>query len=96
MLIERNTPKECLTNPELKKDLPELCVASFRSFIECKNGFFDMRKRMRGNAPLSTGKYDETYEKLSSGEFDAREEMRKLDILNKNLARQDQLGKSLA
>lgn len=47
-----------------------------------------MRKRMRGNAPLSTGKYDDTYEKLSSGEFDAREEMRKLDLLNKNLSKE--------
>ena len=47
-----------------------------------------MRKRMRGNAPLSTGKYDETYEKLSSGDFNAREEMHKLDLLNKNLARE--------
>lgn len=46
-----------------------------------------MRKRMRGNAPLSTGKYDDTYEKLSSGDFDPREEMKKLERLNKNLAR---------
>lgn len=50
-----------------------------------------MRKRMRGNAPLSTGKYDETYEKLSTGDFDAREEMRKLDVLNRNLSKQRQL-----
>lgn len=87
MLIQRHSPKECLTDPELRKDLPELCAANFRAFIECKNGFFDMRKRMRGNAPLSTGKYDDTYEKLSSGDFDPREEMRKLERLNKNLAR---------
>ena len=46
---------------------------------------------MRGNAPLSTGKYDETYEKLSTGDFDAREEMRKLDVLNRNLSKQRQL-----
>ncbi|PVH17768.1 mitochondrial protein PET191 [Candidozyma duobushaemuli] len=87
VLIQRHSPKECLTDPELRKDLPELCAANFRAFIECKNGFFDMRKRMRGNAPLSTGKYDDTYEKLSSGDFDPREEMRKLERLNKNLAR---------
>lgn len=91
MLLERNSPKDCLTNPELKKHLPELCVANFRAFMECKNGFFDMRKRMRGNAPLSTGKYDDTYEKLSTGEFDASEEMRKLDVLNRNLSKQKQL-----
>lgn len=86
MLIERNTPKDCLTKPELLKDLPELCIANFRAFMKCKSGYFDMRKRMRGNAPLSTGKYDETYEKLCSGEFDPAEEMRTLNILNKNLS----------
>lgn len=47
---------------------------------------------MRGNAPLSTGKYDDTYEKLSSGDFDPHEEMRKLERLNKNLARQRELA----
>lgn len=90
VLIERNTPKDCLTKPELKKNLPELCVANFLSYMECKNGYFDMSKRMRGNAPLSTGKYDQVYENLSSGNFDAREEMRKLEILNRNLANKDQ------
>ena len=58
--------------------------------MECKNGMFDMRKRMRGNAPLSTGKYDETFDNLSTGNFDPREEMRKLDVLNRNLSRQQQ------
>lgn len=88
VLIERNTPKKCLTDPNLKKELPDLCVANFRAFMECKNGMFDMRKRMRGNAPMSTGKYDETYENLSSGNFDAHEEIRKLDVLNRNLSKQ--------
>lgn len=46
---------------------------------------------MKGNAPLSTGKYDETYDKLSSGQFDPREEMRKLDVMNKNLSKQAQI-----
>lgn len=46
---------------------------------------------MKGNAALSTGKYDETYEKLSSGNFDPKEEMRKLDVLNKNMSKQRQL-----
>lgn len=91
MLIQRNTPKECLTNPELKKELPELCVAYFRDFMECKNGMFDMRKRMRGNAPILTGKYDETYDNLSLGNFDAHEEMKKLEVLNRNLSKQRQL-----
>lgn len=68
-----------------------MCVANFKAFMECKNGFFDMTKRMKGNAALSTGKYDETYEKLSSGNFDPKEEMRKLDVLNKNMSKQRQL-----
>lgn len=37
---------------------------------------------------MSTGKFDETYEHLSSGDFDPHEEMRKLEILNKNLSKQ--------
>ncbi|XXZ99465.1 hypothetical protein QA089_001986 [Meyerozyma guilliermondii] len=90
VLIERNTPSDCLTKPELKKDLPELCVANLQAFLECKNGFFDMRKRMRGNAPLSTGKYDDTYDKLSSGNFDPHEEMRKLEVMNRNLTRKEE------
>lgn len=88
VLLERNTPKDCLTKPELKKDLPELCIANFMTYMECKNGYFDMSKRMRGNAPLSTGKYDEVYDNLSSGNFNPQEEMKKLDMLNKNLSRQ--------
>lgn len=88
MLIDRNTPKDCLTDPELKKELPELCVAKFKEFMSCKNGYFDMRKRMRGNAPLSTGKYDDTYERLLSGNFDPHEEMRKLEVLNRGLTSQ--------
>lgn len=87
VLIQRNTPKECLTNPSLKIDLPELCVANLKAFMKCKNGMFDMSKRMRGNAPLSTGKYDETYDKLSSGNFDPKEEMKKLEVLNRNLSK---------
>lgn len=79
-----------MSDPDLKKDLPELCKAQFRAFMECKNGMFDMRKRMRGNAPLSTDKYDETFDNLSTGNFDPREEMRKLDVLNRNLSRQQQ------
>lgn len=85
VLIERHTPKACLTDPELKRDLPELCVANFRAFMKCKSGMFDMTKRMTGNAPILTGKYDAPYENLSSGNFDPREEMHKLDILNDNV-----------
>lgn len=47
---------------------------------------------MRGNAPLSTGKYDETFEALSSGNFDPRAEMQKLELLNLNLAKQREVN----
>lgn len=82
MLIERHTPTECITDPELAKDLPELCKAQMKAFWECKRGFFDMSKRFRGNAPLSTGKYDDQYVKLSSGDFDPVEEYNKLKQLD--------------
>ncbi|KAH3660560.1 hypothetical protein OGAPHI_007146 [Ogataea philodendri] len=82
VMIERNKPKECLTNPELAKDLPELCKAQLATFLECKRGIVDMRKRIRGNGTLSTGRYDEQYEKLSSGNFDPAEEMNKLKKLD--------------
>ncbi|ODV76757.1 uncharacterized protein CANTADRAFT_13468 [Suhomyces tanzawaensis NRRL Y-17324] len=94
VLLDRNTPKKCLTDPVLKRELPELCVANLKAFMECKNGMFDMRKRMRGNAPLSTGKYDETYDNLSTGNYNAEEEMRKLDVLNRNLSKQRQLAEA--
>lgn len=41
-----------------------------------------MSKRFRGNAPLSTGKYDQQYDNLSSGNFDPVEEYHKLKVLD--------------
>ncbi|AWU74771.1 mitochondrial protein PET191 [Pichia kudriavzevii] len=84
VMIERHTPKECISKPELTEELPELCKAHLATFLECKRGIVDMRKRIRGNGTLSTGKYDEQYNKLSSGEFDPREEMKKLKTLDSN------------
>lgn len=82
VMIERHRPQECLDDPKLNKDLPELCIAQMKAFLDCKRGMVDMRKRFRGNAPMSTGKYDEQYENLCSGNFDPREEMHKLELLN--------------
>lgn len=82
VMIQRHKPQECLDNPDLNKDLPELCIAQMKAFLDCKRGMVDMTKRFRGNAPLSTGKYDQQYEKLCKGEFDAREELDKLNTLN--------------
>lgn len=82
VMIQRHKPQECLDNPELNKELPELCLAQMKAFLDCKRGMVDMTKRFRGNAPLSTGKYDQQYEKLCSGEFNPREELAKLNTLN--------------
>lgn len=84
-MIERNTPKECIENPELKKDLPDLCRAQLKTFLECKRGIIDPKKRIRGNGTLSTGKYDEQYEKLSTGQFDPFEEIKKLERLDSRI-----------
>lgn len=84
VMIERNTPKKCLEDPELKKELPELCLAQMKAFLDCKRGMVDMTKRFRGNGTLSTGKYDQQYENLSTGNFDPRDEMRKLRLLDSN------------
>ena len=72
-----------MTNPKLRDEVPEICQDLFRSFFECKSGAVDRSKRFRGNGALSTGKYDETYEKLSTGDFDPLEEYRKLKELDK-------------
>ncbi|KAK9473868.1 protein required for assembly of cytochrome c oxidase [Dipodascopsis tothii] len=77
VLIERNTPKDCLMDDKLRETLPDACLARMRSFAACRRGILDMRKRFRGNGPLSKGLYDEQYEKMSKGDVDAREELRK-------------------
>ncbi|CDO95115.1 unnamed protein product [Kluyveromyces dobzhanskii CBS 2104] len=82
VLIERHTPKQCIEDPKLSKDLPDLCMAQMKAFLDCKRGIVDMTKRFRGNGALSTGKYDEQYEKLSTGNFNAKEEYEKLKLLD--------------
>ncbi|CDO51947.1 similar to Saccharomyces cerevisiae YJR034W PET191 Protein required for assembly of cytochrome c oxidase [Geotrichum candidum] len=80
VLIDRNTPKQCVENEELRKELPEKCRLQLASFYKCKHGLVDMTKRFRGNAPLSTGRYDKDLAKLSSGDFNAEDEQAKLAI----------------
>lgn len=77
-MIDRHTPKECVTDDKLQAELPEQCRMQLKAFLNCKRGMVDMRKRFRGNAPLSTGKYDEKLDQLSSGDFNAEEEQRLL------------------
>ncbi|KAG5357956.1 Mitochondrial protein [Yarrowia sp. B02] len=75
VMVQRNTPKDCLTKPELVKDMPEECVLLMNSFLACRRGMVDMTKRFRGNAPLSTGKFDDKYEKISTGHFNPEDEL---------------------
>ena len=51
-MIDRHTPVECLS-PPLSDALPEQCQQLKRGFRECKRGMVDMRKRFRGNQPIS-------------------------------------------
>ncbi|CAN6658900.1 mitochondrial protein Pet191p [Trichomonascus vanleenenianus] len=78
VLIDRHTPKECITDDKLRQELPEQCRFHLMAFMECKRGMVDMRKRFRGNGRMSTGKYDEKLAQLSSGNYDPAEEQRLL------------------
>jgi len=55
VMIHRNTPAACL-RPPLKDTLPTQCLQLIRGYGECKRGQVDMRKRFRGNKPISTSK----------------------------------------
>lgn len=52
ILIDRRTPLECLAPPYVDA-LPEQCQQLKRGFRDCKRGMVDMRKRFRGNQPVS-------------------------------------------
>lgn len=75
VLIDRNTPAKCLEDPKLFEQLPEKCLATFFSYMECKRGAIDMRKRFRGNGAPSTGKFDAELQNLSSGNYNPEREI---------------------
>src|SRR5436305_8298144 len=52
ILVSRHTPLECLS-PPLLETLPTQCQQLKRGFSQCKRGMVDMRKRFRGNQPIS-------------------------------------------
>src|SRR5271155_807850 len=52
ILVSRHTPLECLS-PPLLETLPTPCQQLKRGFGQCKRGMVDMRKRFRGNQPIS-------------------------------------------
>ncbi|KAI9695879.1 MAG: hypothetical protein M1836_005996 [Candelina mexicana] len=52
VLLDRNKPSDCL-RPPLVDTLPTRCKQLKKGYGECKRGMVDMRKRFRGNQPIS-------------------------------------------
>ncbi|KAF2232149.1 hypothetical protein EV356DRAFT_534821 [Viridothelium virens] len=52
VLVERNKAGDCLREP-LVETLPTRCQQLKHGYGECKKGMIDMRKRFRGNKPIS-------------------------------------------
>lgn len=78
VLIERHTPKECFTDPELSKHLPQPCYVHILRYMDCRRGMADRTKRLRGNGPLSSGKYEADLQMMKRGDFDPETELEKL------------------
>ncbi|KAJ5562883.1 Cytochrome c oxidase assembly protein [Penicillium sp. DV-2018c] len=55
IMVQRHSPRECLSSP-LAEELPTKCQQLRKGFGECKRGLIDMRKRFRGNQPISVSK----------------------------------------
>ncbi|KAG6022642.1 hypothetical protein E4U41_002219 [Claviceps citrina] len=52
VMVHRNKASDCLRDP-LASTLPTKCQQLKKGFGECKRGMVDMRKRFRGNMPVS-------------------------------------------
>ncbi|KAI8948697.1 cytochrome c oxidase assembly protein PET191-domain-containing protein [Xylaria longipes] len=65
VMVHRNTAAECLRSP-LADTLPTKCQQLKKGFGECRRGMIDMRKRFRGNQPI-TFKALETAENSGEG-----------------------------
>ena len=59
MMVQRHTASECLRAP-LSDTLPLKCQQLKKGFGECRRGMIDMRKRFRGNQPITFSKLQET------------------------------------
>ncbi|KAK3717610.1 hypothetical protein LTR37_005677 [Vermiconidia calcicola] len=53
VMVHRNAPVDCL-RPPLVDTLPTQCQQLKHGYGQCKRGLIDMRKRFRGNKPIST------------------------------------------
>ena len=52
VMVQRHTAAECL-RPPLSETLPTHCQQLKKGFGECRRGMIDMRKRFRGNQPIT-------------------------------------------
>ncbi|KAI1635844.1 cytochrome c oxidase assembly protein PET191-domain-containing protein [Biscogniauxia mediterranea] len=52
VMVQRHTAAECLRSP-LAETLPMKCQQLKKGFGECRRGMIDMRKRFRGNEPVT-------------------------------------------
>ncbi|KAB8296000.1 hypothetical protein EYC80_008814 [Monilinia laxa] len=55
VMVYRNKPSDCLRAP-LLETMPTKCQQLKKGYGECKRGLVDMRKRFRGNQPISLSK----------------------------------------
>ena len=51
-MVQRHTAAECLRSP-LSETLPTKCQQLKKGFGDCRRGMIDMRKRFRGNQPIT-------------------------------------------
>ena len=51
-MVQRHTASECL-RPPLSESLPTKCQQLKKGFGDCRRGMIDMRKRFRGNQPIT-------------------------------------------
>ncbi|KAI0883990.1 cytochrome c oxidase assembly protein PET191-domain-containing protein [Annulohypoxylon maeteangense] len=65
VMVQRNTAADCLRSP-LSETLPTKCQQLKKGFGECRRGMIDMRKRFRGNEPITFQKLEST-EKSGDG-----------------------------
>ncbi|CDM29523.1 hypothetical protein DTO013E5_5148 [Penicillium roqueforti] len=68
IMVQRHTPRECLSSP-LAEELPVKCQQLRKGFSECKRGLIDMRKRFRGNQPISVSKEMDGGQSTSGGQL---------------------------
>lgn len=52
-MVQRHSAADCL-RPPLVDTLPTRCQQLKKGYGECKRGLIDMRKRFRGNKPVSS------------------------------------------